>query len=423
MTRFTAITLSLIAAICLATSSSSAQTYTVIHSFTGPDGATPLAGLAIDRSGNLYGTTLSGGNQTTQCPEVGCGTVFRLSHAGTGWVLSDLYKFSGGDGFAPQATLTFGPDGTLYGTTGYGGSGGEGTVFNLRPPASICRSFTCPWSETILFPFGFGTGYYPTGDITFDSHGNIYGTTRVGGITRLCEGIGCGTVYQLVRSGGGWTENILYEFDDGEDGQYPNSGVVLDGAGNLYGTAPQSAFGHGLVFDMTPSGSGWSFNVLNDFQGGTGGQHPWGGLIFDAAGNLYGATSDTQPGQGGTVFELSPLGASWSYNILTILPGSDSSGLNGPWAKLVMDSHGNLYGTTVAEGAFGYGNVFKLTPAQGGWTYTSLYDFTGQGDGKYPYSALVLDANGNLYGTTEGGGLAGPQCVPYYCGVVFEITP
>jgi uncharacterized repeat protein (TIGR03803 family) len=394
-----------------------AQTFTVIHSFDGPDGANPGAGLTLDRSGNLYGTTEHGGNTGGNCFGEGCGTVFELKHARSGWVLDTLYKFTGiGDGLLPIARAVFGPDGALY-TTAYCCSGGA--VINLRPPATVCKSASCFWTGTVILQFGYLYGTQPSGDLTFDAAGNIYGTTVSGGNDDLCGGLGCGTVYQLTKTGSTWTQNILYKQTEAADD--PDSGVILDGAGNLYGTAPGGFTSNGAVFELTPSGSGWteSFPYFFTFTSGNG-AFPFAGLIFDNAGNLYGAAAHGGPGGGGTVFELSPSGSGWNFNLLYGLPGNPDN--PGPEGTLLMDSAGNLYGTTLKQGAHGLGNVFKLTPSYGGWSYASLYDFAGAADGGYPTGILVMDASGNLYGTTNEGGTYTEYC-EYGCGVVFEITP
>ncbi|MFZ0793988.1 MAG: choice-of-anchor tandem repeat GloVer-containing protein, partial [Candidatus Korobacteraceae bacterium] len=152
-----------------------AQTFTVIHSFNGADGANPFVGLTLDAAGNLYGTTEFGGGHG--CNIGDCGTVFKLTHRGSSWVLSLLYAFTGGqDGQFPEARVTFGPDGTLYGTASTGASNDYyGVAYNLRPPTSVCKSVSCPWTETTIFPFDFGTGYYPSGDLIFDASGHMYG--------------------------------------------------------------------------------------------------------------------------------------------------------------------------------------------------------------------------------------------------------
>jgi hypothetical protein len=274
----------------------------------------------------------------------------------------------------------------------------------------------------VLFAFDAATGFFPLGDLTFDAAGNIYGTTQFGGLTQYCGGGGCGVAYQLTQSGGAWTESILHAFTSGPDGAYPNSGVIFDRAGNLYGTAPQDDYqggSYGLVYQLSPSGSDWTLNALYYFQAGVDGAYPYAGLISDPAGNLYGATRNG-PDEAGTVFELTSSGGGWEYNLVYGLPPGD--GCCGPYGTLVADAAGNLYGATLTAGEYGEGNVFKLTPSNGAWTYTDLYDFTGHDDGGQPYGSLVLDANGNIYGTTYAGGNFECQG-DYGCGVVFEITP
>jgi uncharacterized repeat protein (TIGR03803 family) len=378
-----------------------AQTYTVIHNFTGGgDGADPRTGLTKDAAGNFYGTTRDGG-------KYGLGTVFRLALKGSTWILTPLYNFAGGnDGANADAKVIFGPDGSLYGTTAFGGGGacsghggqGCGTVYKLTAPATACKSAICSWTETVIYRFmggtdGEGPGY---ANLIFDHAGNLYGTTQFGGSGDQ------GTVYELMLINGSWTESVIHRFSGPPDGYAPDSGVILDDAGNLYGTTYYGGtFGPGVVYELALSGSGWTENILYDFQGGDQGGNPTCGLIFDPSGNLYGAT--------GKVFELMPSGGNWIYTVLY----SFSSG--GVYSNLIMDAAGNLYGTTFAAGAYGYGSVFKLTPSGGSWTETDLYSFSGGSDGANPQSTPVFDANGNLYGTARGGGAYGN-------GVVFEIA-
>jgi len=376
-----------------------AQTFHVLHSFSGfGDGGQPTAGLTLDRAGNLYGTTEFGAISNA-------GTVFKLSHAGSGWVVSTLYAFrDGSDGGNPSGRVVFGPDGGLYGTTSEGGLfSNTGTVFELRPPATVCHSVSCPWTHTVLYRFGGGGDGYAPGfeDLVFDRTGNVYGTTTDGGL----PGCLCGDVFQLTPSGGTWTESILYRFAGGDDGSTPYSGVIFDSAGNLYGsTFEGGANGEGTVFELSPSGAGWTETTLTDFSGGSG--FPLGGLTFDAQGNLFG----TGFFFGGTVFELQPSGGSWSFSQIAVFDGNE-----GPSGALTFDNAGNIYGSNASGGPSDDGFVFKLTPSPNGWTVTHLHDFNGD-DGYSPMGNVVIDGSGNLYGTTLGGGTNGQ-------GVAWEITP
>ena len=392
------------------TVSAQAQTYNVVHSFTGPDGAAPNAGLTMDRAGNLYGTTTQGGN--------GHGTVFKLAREGSSWILTKLYSFGGGsDGATPYARVILGSDGTLYGTTAGGGggacSGGCGTVFHLRPSPVVCRSIACPWTETILYRFTGGSdGAAPLfGDLVFDQAGNLYGTAAAGGITSgNCSPVGgCGVVFELTPTHGGWTETVLHSFNlDGSDGYYPNSGVIFDSSGNLYGTTVYGgADNAGAVYELTHSGSGWVESIL--YSSGTEGDLPVGGLVMDRAGNLYGSTALGGSYGDGTIFELAPSGGNWTFTLLHTFTGDV-----GPEDSLTMDAAGNLYGTTFTDGLYDAGSVFKLMPGSGGWTYVDLYDFHDAGT--LPSGNVILDSSGNLYGTAQDGGSG-------RAGVVWEISP
>jgi uncharacterized repeat protein (TIGR03803 family) len=388
--------------------SAQAQTYQVIYNFTGgQDGAYPEAGLT-ERGANLYGTAYQGGSFNR-------GTVFQLSHNGSRWIFNQLYSFTGrADGGAPIARVVFGRDGTIYGTTEFGGlncGAGCGTVFHLTPPTTVCTTVYCPWTETVLYHFrgsndGANPGY---GDVTFDQAGNIYGTTFFGGVNSQ------GVVYELMPSGGGWTEHVIHLFSGSSDGENPYSSVVFDEGGNLYGTTfAGGALGYGTVFQLTPSGSGWVEITLHAFQSSTDGGQPFGGVLLDNIGNLYAATSSGGPGSGGTVYQLMPSDGSWTFDLLYSFIGS--AYLPGPYDSLTMDAAGNLYGTTTKDGAHGAGSVFKLTRSAGGWTETDLYDFPGGSQGAVPYGSVLIDASGNLYGTASQGGASG-------YGVIWEITP
>jgi len=405
-------------------SSAPAQTFTVIHNFAGGlDGAEPTSGVAMDAAGNLYGTTFEGDALT--------GTVYKLSEHSSSWLLSPLYLFTkgGSNGAIPYARVIIGNDGSLYGTTGFGGNSqncadGCGVVFNLKPTPTFPPTPLTPWVETPLYRFaGGGDGANPCGaDLIFDQAGNIYGTTYNGG-TGSCSG-GCGTVYMLTPSNGSWTESILYSFSGGGDAQHPWGGVIFDQSGNLYGTTVYGgAFGNGAVYQLTPAGSGWNETILYSFTGGGDGANPYAGLIFDSAGNLYGATAAAGSDGGGTAFELTLSGGGWEFSLLYSFSGPGGAFAPGPIASLAFDSAGNLYGTTHGDGAYYEGSIFKLSPGSGGWTYTSLHDFTGGDDGGSPRSSIVFDKNGNLYGTAAAGGTGDPDNCDGACGVVFEIAP
>ena len=393
----------------VASQAAQAQTFNVIHTFTGGnDGGNPSAGVTI-KAGVLYGTTFGGGNLSCNAPH-GCGTVYQMKHIGSGWTFNSLYSFAGvSDGAIPTAPVVFGPDGALYSTTEFGGN--NGNVFKLRPSATACKTALCPWSESSLYTFQGGTdGSKPIG-LVFDQAGNIYGTTSSGGA------YGEGTVYELTPSGSGWTESLLHSFGAYLDGITPyRSVLIFDNAGNLYGTTYYGGqYNAGSVFQLAPSVSGWTESIIYSFQGNGDGRFPYSGLIIDQSGNLYGTTTDAGTGYGGTIFELSPSGGGWTYSVLYSLNGALGQSC-GPAYALTMDAVGNLYDTTECDGAHAFGNVFKLTNTGGSWTYASLYDFTGGNDGWFPLSGVALDTSGNLYGTTYYGGSDN-------FGVVWEITP
>ena len=383
--------------------SAQAQTYKVIHNFTnqGSDGATPFGGLILDRHGNLYGTTWLGGLY-------GSGSVYELSPSGSSWTHRTLYSFKGiQDGAGPGfGSLVMRDDYALYGTTE--GGGYFGTLFKVRAHPGPCAKPPCTWPETQIHQFGRGLdGDEPIGGAALDSQGHIYGTTLLGGAN------GNGTVWEAMRSGYRWLERVIYSFGTGADAMNPAAGVTVDPQGNLYGTTPAGgAFGNGAVYMLSPSGSGFTESVLYSFQGTSDGQNPVGGLILDASGNLYGTTFDGGINGGGTVYQLSPSTSGWTFTVLYSFVG----GYGGPYNKLTLDSNGNLYGFTNAEGANGFGSIFKLTPGSAGWTYTDLYDFQNGTDGGLPYGSVAVDANGNVFGTASSGGSKNQ-------GVVFEITP
>jgi uncharacterized repeat protein (TIGR03803 family) len=262
-----------------------------------------------------------------------------------------------------------------------------------------------------------------------DDAGNLYGTTSWGG-TGSCtsEGdfVGCGTVFELSpKAGGGWTEKVLYSFANGTDGTFPAAGLVFDAAGDLYGVTYEGGTGSclrtgyagcGIVFELLPKAGGrWVERVLHYFNLTDGGW-PVGSLIFDAAGNLYGMTNGGGAYDWGTAYELMPgPKGGWGEKILHNFNQSGASG-DSPYAGLVFDAAGNLYGTTLFDGAGGNGTVFELRPTTSGpWTEWVLHAFGSRSrDGLDPEDSLTFDAAGNLYGTTDAGGSSS-------YGTVFEI--
>ena len=382
-----ALTLAVLSALLLtAAHPGQAQTETVLYSFTdSPDGAYPDSELVLHKKGNLYGTTFQGG-------AYGNGTVFELTAAGTEKV---LYSFGSqpGDGIGPRASLTFDKKSNLYGTTEVGGAYGGGTVFEL----------TAAGTEKVLYSFGSqpGDGAGPREGLTFDKEGNLYGTTAYGGA------YGGGTVFELTAAG---TEKVLYTFGSQPgDGTDPQAGLTFDKKGNLYGTTRLGgAYGEGTVFEVTAAGAEkvlYSFGSLPD-----DGSSPTTGLVFDKKGNLYGTTPSGGAYGYGTVFELTKKG---SEKVLYSFGSQAGDGFY-PYAGLVFDKKGNLYGTTCQGGAYGGGTVFELT-AEG--TEKVLYSFGSQpGDGGIPYAGLIFDKMGNLYSTTIFGGADG-------YGTVFELVP
>ncbi len=395
-----------------------AQKFKVLYTFHGPDGAQPYAELTRDAASNLYGTTSEGGKGI--CSSYGCGTAFKLDKNGKQvW----LHSFKAGNGRQPMAGLLRSPSGNLFGTTVAGGSG-----------TKVCPEIGCgvvlkldgAGKETVLHRFkGTPDGFEPEAPLVEDTSGNLYGTTTVGGNSG-----GLGTIFKVDKTG---KETVLYSFTGGSDGCFPDTGVIFDGAGNLYGTAVQggAAFcngGYGVVFELDATGK---FTVLYTFDGNDG-AYP-SALLLDSAGNLYGTAgggNSTACGSTGcgTVFELSPQGnGNWMetvlYNFCSLDNCADGEEPTGP---LVRDSAGNLYGTTYFGGAYrncngeGCGIVFKLDTTR---KETVLHSFTGGADGAGPSAGLIMDNAGDLYGTASFGARKEGECAPDGCGVVFRLAP
>jgi len=348
----------------------------------------------------------------------------------TSWARSGKeYKFRGGlkDGVQPNSALVSDGAGNFYGTTTFGGlsCGFEqcGTVFRLS------RGPNGKWTESLIYEFKGGTdGEHPYANLTLDPLGNLYGTTSEGG------GCGsCGTVFELSPSQGGtWTETIIYTFKGDTDGGYPQSGVIFDAAGSLYGTTVLSGgcnpYCGGTVYKLTPSqGDSWSKSTLFTFPGSVNGQVFLSAVVFDSVGSLYGTTYRGGANSAGTVFQLTPnQDGTWTEADIY----SFTDGLDGgyPSGGVIFDTAGNLYGEASEGGSFacpmtGCGVIFKLTPDLGNWTFNVVHTFDGLNGSKgdLPLGGLALDSAGNLYGTTEGGG-GSDACGTSGCGTIFELS-
>jgi uncharacterized repeat protein (TIGR03803 family) len=394
------------------------DTFSVLYDFDA-NAFEPIGNLIFDSSGNIYGTTASGGPESPNC-RFNCGAVFKLSPSGGGWNFEIIYSFTGGaDGGEPHGRLTLDSKGNIYGTTYAGGTVNEeycptgcGTAFELSPSGG-------GWTFTLLHSFAGPDGVAPWTGLTSDSAGNLYGTTTTGGS-------GAGTVFKLSSSGGVWTFSILYALaNSGSEGEFPFSDLVIDGTGNIYGATQQGGsfkpgcYGCGTVFELSPSGGSWKFSLLHTFQGikpgakmGDG-MYPWGALVLDSAGSVYGTTFEggTATCGCGTVFKLSQSAGKWKEQILYRF-GIPNYGE--PLGGVIMDKSGNLYGTTYDGNA----EIFRLAPNPkgSGWKFTSVFSPQDSADGGSPYAGVIVDASGNLYGTTTIGGTNDS-------GTLFELSP
>jgi uncharacterized repeat protein (TIGR03803 family) len=397
----------------------------VLHNFGNntKGGVEPSSQLAFDSAGNLYGTTAGGGISNV-------GTVFELAPVpGGGWVEKGLHSFAKNntDGqFPGGGPLIFDPAGNLYGTTENGGTDGVGTVFELSPPVPPSTN----WTEKVIYSFSNNgiDGQDPVVGLVRDSAGNLYGTTLSGGTSSS------GTVFELsLTADGAWAESLLHTFSakgttgDGRDGR---SNLIFDSAGNLYGTTDfGGAQDEGTVYELSPSGAGtWTETVLYSFfTYPTDAWFPAGGVVLDSAGNLYGATAEGGPGQGGAVYELTPSGTgSWTEKLLYAFDYRNKTDGTSPIGNLTFDSAGNLYGTTFSGGSTtcvsGCGIVFELKPAGTGWIERILHNFVDNGvDGYSPAVGVILDSAENLYGTTPYGGKFGGPDDQTNGGSVFEV--
>ena len=348
------------------------------------------------------------------CAKALIATAMALGLASSAWAGSKykvLHAFTGGnDGGGLYSGLLLDRQGNVYGTTVAGGPKGKGgTAFKLTPRANG------KWAVAVLYNFcsepECRDGGGPIAGLIFDAAGNLFGTTESGGAHVY------GTVFKLTPGADGWKETVLHSFGFNKYGCCPQASLVMDNAGNLFGTA-------GVAFELSPGASGWKETVLHDFTGQNGdGSGAYAGVILDAAGNLYGETegggTSTRCGGGcGTAYQLQPVSAGgWKEHILHDF-GAIGDGAF-PGGPLLLDSAGHLYGTTGVGGATGNGTVYRLTlQGDGHWKETILYSLTGGANGFEPGGGVVMDRTGNLYGTTINGGDA--NCG---CGVVYKLSP
>ena len=374
------------------------------------DGTTPAAGLVMDGLGNLIGTAAGGDSSYYG------GVIFQVSSQG---VESLVYNFPTlSEGLAPNGWLAKDSSGNFYGTTAGGGYtagqckrfAGCGLVYKLTGG-----------TEQVLYDFrGLSDGQEPNGGLILDKNGNLYGTTYKGG---QGDGGKPGTVFELSPTG---SESILHRFGSSKsDGKLPTSGLVMDKKGNLYGTTSAGgaigSYGPGLpcvercgtVYEVTAAGVEKTLYTFKGSKNGDGAA-PFASLILDSSGNLYGTTYAGGAYGYGTIFKLTPAGVETILYSFIGLPDAGN-----PVGRLLMDGQGNMYGTTSFGGMYGDGAVFELS-ASG--TESVLYSFTGGADGSSPFDGLVMDRAGNLYGTTEVGGNFNNSC-PEGCGVVFKVVP
>jgi uncharacterized repeat protein (TIGR03803 family) len=373
-----------------------AYSESILRSFAGgADGGFPRSTLIMDNSGTLFGTS-AGGNFSDVNSD---GSVFKLSTNGNAY--SVLHRFHWhDDGRGARAGLIADSSGTIYGTTYYGGSIQQGTVFKLTPSSNGYR-------ESVLYRFQGGPdGANPAAGLITDRLGAFYGTTTAGGKFDF------GTVFKLTPNGNGFVESVLYRF---QGDAYPRAGLLGGMDGALYGATFGGGISCGTVFKLTPTAAGYNFRSLYDFKCGADGDLPYASLIADGAGALYGTTAYGGSAGYGVVYKLTPIGSGYNETVLHAFHVNADDGEH-PQSSLIVDSAGALYGTTPAGGAHGAGTVYKLIPTRNGYSESFRYDFRNSPDGAGPIGSLIADGAGALYGTTHGGGADG-------LGVVFKLVP
>jgi uncharacterized repeat protein (TIGR03803 family) len=392
------------AVFAISATSSLASTTHIIYSFAGDtDGEYADTDLVVDSAGNIYGSTVLGG-------DFGSGTVFKVTPGGQH---SGLYSFTGGaDGGEPYKGVTLDAQGNLYGTavTGGGGGceGGCGVVYKVT-------NSNGSWSQSVIYSFSGGNdGSGPGAGLTFDRFGNLYGMTPTGGA------YGVGVIFQLQpMHGGGWKFNVIHPFTGGNDGSGGSAGRLVIHNGRLYGvTTAGGANGKGIVFELSQVNPvAWNFRTLYAFRGQPDAGFPYGGVTFDAAGSLYGTTYYDGAYNLGSVYELTPEGAgTWTEKVLYSFQGGNDG--SGSIANVLFDATGNMYGTTSQGGAScSCGVIFKLSPdGHGNWSESISYRFQGPPDGAFAYNGMVVGLGGAFYGSTVHGG-------PTDDGTIYKFQP
>ena len=382
------------ALLAMVASTLQAQTLTTLHSFAGaPDGSNPSSAVVLDQDGNAYGTTFSGGSSTA-C-NGGCGTIFKIAPDGSETV---FYNFAGKSNDGANPNFLEMANGALTGTTLMGGINGEklrrfglGTIFQVMLTGQ----------ESYLHSFHGGVHAYPIG-LSLGPEGQFGATTAGASLFKGNKRYNGSVMNEVTNN-----DHAILKFQgsDPAAGEFPTAGLAFDAQANIYGTTTGGgAHGSGVLFEVGPKGGE---TILHDFgSGGSDGAQPSAGLVSDAQGNFYGTTAGGGSFGGGTVFKVTSSGTATVYSF----GGADGAD---PQSLLIFDAAGNLYGTTYAGGVYNQGTVYELT-ASG--QETVLYSFTGGTDGSHPQSALAFDTQGNLYGTTAGGGANG-------AGTVFKLVP
>ena len=413
----------------LSPTSSGEWKQSVLQSFysSGSGGNHPIGPFVIDRAGNVFGVAIGGGYGCS------CGLVFELSPTSGGqWKETVIHNFVGGsDGESPMSGLISDEAGNLYGTTFYGGTGPCsrhcGLIYELSPAGNGS------WTASVLYEFqGNHDGANPEYSLALDRAGNLYGVTYFGGGLGFCESSGCGTVFELTPDAGQWSESVLWRFDNNVDGYDVSSGVFINADGRILG---ELFYGHdpgqnGMLFSLTNTGSQWTLHSVTGFEDSDGAA-PETALVADSRGNLYGTTAVGGSFGIGAVFEMTfSRSGGWNEQMIYSFPSGGHTVNGTPIvttlpSSLILDAAGNLYGEEWGGGFRNAGTVYELSPATDGtWTEKTLYSFAGGAAGSYPSGGLIMDPAGNLYGTTQYGGLGSVQgSAATGNGIVFELIP